>query len=871
MVGRSLSLCRKVAAFVVAIVVCAGGLTVVPGTTLTATAAQESDGAAIALDAVSADPQERGDIGRYIGRKVRQAVIPVAVQTSQTQRSTWVRSSTVKIYKRTKGGRGRLVGKSTTGVHGIALVRLSVKKAPKRLTVVVSGGRTIGGEKFKRDRLTVRQYRAPNAIYLGGSERSRAQRSSGRAASSSTWACEALTTGDFAQWIGFNMGTVPVPASSACPTTDSATLAGTQPRQLILGIVGTVLSVASFAYSLFSGTTSTNSLSSIQSTLTNMENQLNEIQSSIDSLATAVGQVNANVTAGNVSELIADALPIVTTVKSQSQDTFALLRAAYQLLCPSKSDCFQGPANKTTFGLALNATCPPYTNDSQPCDNFFSLVYQTMNTYGTDGSVGKVLDQLTTLSGYALGSASSASAPTSAGIVQFALEAGAGTQAFFQTADAQYARLNWAYYMLLTMLSQVSINMVLSMDVGQPLPGSTSKHPITMTTSAVYTDVSQINPIIDAYLGAFPNMPDTAVIGTGYGNPNGDPPFMYPQQIGGFATSDVFAGSAGMSFDLTPSGSIINQNGSNLMVNNAGQAPVVMTPLSTEAPNSAGTTGTWQMLPDTPGGPKQPVPSMTAVQFQNWQFADTTNVTPSSQPSNPVPGTLTGSLPDLYYWYQSPGGGQTPGQAMTTASGINPQLLLPVGGNYASSCPNTETPSCSGLQFNYARSGSDDNDPGLNIATCGPAGNTSCLLPTWASKSVNAANQQNTGGGSNIPTGVFDLNNGALLTDQNVQGASQCGSCGGWLNTYVNWVNEATQRGVGFYGIVDTLNGEQYQYSGYRPVMFSRQQTVANGQSDCFYWNGSLGGGSAGAATGSGCFNLRNSQSQVLPAVDPSY
>lgn len=148
-VGRSLSLCRKVAAFVVAIVVCAGGLTVVPGTTLTATAAQESDGAAIALDAVSVDPQERGDIGRYIGRKVRRAVIPVAVQTSQTQRSTWVRSSTVKIYKGTKGSRGRLVGKSTTGVHGIALVRLSVKKAPKKLTVVVSGGRTIGGKRYQ--------------------------------------------------------------------------------------------------------------------------------------------------------------------------------------------------------------------------------------------------------------------------------------------------------------------------------------------------------------------------------------------------------------------------------------------------------------------------------------------------------------------------------------------------------------------------------------------------------------------------------------------------------------------------------------------------------------------------------------------------
>lgn len=672
------------------------------------------------------------------------------------------------------------------------------------------------------------------------------------------------------------MGSVPVPASSACPTTNSATRAGTQPRQLILGIVGTLISVGSFAYSLFSGTTSTNSLSSIQSTLTTIENQLNEIQSSIDSLATAVGQVNANVTAGNVSALVADALPIVTTVNSQSKDTFALVRAAYQLLCPSKSDCFQGPASKTTFGLALNTTCPPYTNDSQPCDNFFSLVYQTMNTYGTDGSVGTVLGQLTTLSGYALGSASSASAPASAGIVQFALEAGAGTQAFFQTADAQYARLNWAYYMLLTMLSQVSIDMVLSMDVGQPLPGSTSKHPITMTTSTVYTDVSQINPIIDAYLGAFPNMPDTAVIATNFENPNGDAAYMYPQQVGGFATSGIFAGGAGMNWDLQSGGAIVGDSGWTLgETNPGGQGPVVMTPLSAEAPNSSGTTGTWQLLPDVPGGARQPVPTMTAVQFQNWQFADVTNVTPTSQPSNPVPGVLTGSLPDLYYPNQNVANGQSPGQLLADASGINSQLLFPGPPvNYSDPCPNGE---CSGLAYSYGRSGTDDNDPGLGISTCNPQGNSSCLLPTWVSTGVDAENQTNTGGGANIPTGVFDLNNGVTLTDQNVPYSDQCGGCSGWLNTYPNWVNSQTLRGVGFNGVVDALNGSAQGSFTYatnpagRPVLFSRQQAVSSSQSDCFYWNGSLGGGSAGAATGSGCFNLRNSQSQVLPAVDPSY
>jgi hypothetical protein len=50
------------------------------------------------------------------------------------------------------------------------------------------------------------------------------------------------------------------------------------------------------------------------------------------------------------------------------------------------------------------------------------------------------------------------------------------------------------------------------------------------------------------------------------------------------------------------------------------------------------------------------------------------------------------------------------------------------------------------------------------LATCPPAGDTACLLPTYYNNAMNPYNADATSTGT--PTGLFDYNQGQLITNQ---------------------------------------------------------------------------------------------------------
>ena len=602
-----------------------------------------------------------------------------------------------------------------------------------------------------------------------------------------------------------------------------------------------------------------------------MEGQLDNINQAVASLQTSVSQLSGQVNENGESAAADAAEPMMSSIKSQSKDVETLVGAADQLLCPSGT-CPQG-TTVSSFSSALATVCPPFKTDSAACQKFYNVVNPIKKELGADA--GNVSTKLTTLAFDAIGSAANGSPTAAAGVVQYAIEGGSqlGSAGFYQSADAAPARVDWAYYLLATQVAQVSEAIAGSLSIGLHGPGSTAAHPSTVSAADVAKDVAKINPIIDAYLGAFPNFPDTAVITTGAGLPDGDAPYMFAQQVGAVVTSGIYTGDGSVNFDLSangtagdPSPAIKGQNGTQLALTwSGGSAPIVLTPLGGTAPNASGTTGTWQLLPPAPGGTAPSVPAMTAAQFQNWQFAEATSLTAQSQPdwngssvswdSNP----LGGPLADLYYWVHD---GNSPGQSMTSGSGIAEQLLFPQGQTYGTS-GNT------GLSYYYTRTQTSDNNAALGIAPCSPAANTSCLLPTWLSTAVNAT--------SNNPgynSGVFDFNNGVAVDNQNVANpvggaCTDCADGQAWLNTYQNWETTTYPSGNIADGVVSALNGTNVGTypslsSNGRPVLFDRQQA----SNDCFYWTGAA---SASAAQGSGCLTQRLTSSAVLPAVDTNY
>lgn len=668
------------------------------------------------------------------------------------------------------------------------------------------------------------------------------------------WEQVAQTTAGFAQFLGFLDVPSPPARPSACPARSASI--GVRPAGAVgigLGVVGDLIGAAGLMYSIFSGQGTASQLEQIETSLDQIQSQLTAIQAQLGGLATAVAQVGADVTEGNITSLAGDADPTITAIKIAGKDVDALLGGLYQIVCDPTNGCATlGDYDDLTAALA--ALCPRQ-GASKQCDDFFTLLGSTRSALADS----KPADAMANLAEWALGSAGGGP-PATPGIVQYALQAGPNGAPFFQTASAAYARLQWAYYTLYSAWAQTTYALTMSMSIGQREPGTSLKHPVYLAASDVQAAIAPLDATMDLFMGAFPNMPDTAVIATNVGNPNGDPPYMWAQQVGALSCIECF--TANNSYLLsTPSvqaGQLSASDGSGAMLSSngtTGEAPLVMTPAAADG-------DTWQLLPTTAGVMPE-APAMTTAWLSDWYQgqATATSSTPqwesSSQTVSAAQGGLTGPLADLYFG-AAPTPDETAGQWMVAASGIASALLTPTFAGYDSSA---ET----GIYTVEGKSGDDDEDEGLNFWSCPPGGSTGCMLPTWQTVAIDPYDQASPS--TYLNTGLFDFNNGVVIANQHGQNGNPDATNqnpGTWLNQMPNWATAQNLRGVDFYGFLDALEGNvqgsldapSFSAAG-RPVLFYRTQA----SNDCFYWNGTT----SAAEGGVGCLLERTSSTQILP------
>jgi hypothetical protein len=307
-------------------------------------------------------------------------------------------------------------------------------------------------------------------------------------------------------------------------------------------------------------------------------------------------------------------------------------------------------------------------------------------------------------------------------------------------------------------------------------------------------------------------------------------------------------------------------------LSNSAQAPIAMTPAAVNGQ-------TWVMLPGSGIGA---VPAMSSARFTDWRLGQGTISASNNQQLNGPLGDLYGQAPAF-----SASATQTRGQWMTSNSGINPQLLTVTGLGYAAatvgSQPNYST--YAGMFFYYNCNQTNcNNNQSEWAAVCPPGGDTSCLLPAYYDNATDpfTANASSTG----TPTGLFDYNQGQLITNQqgHATGAGTSYPGGGTFNTNTSqWVNQwgnfdaywcykSNECYPGVMNLIDSGAGSTGQQQGAfagngRPVLFERTQAQANGTSDCFFWNGNA----SSAANGAGCLVKRTTSSQILPAIPTGY
>jgi hypothetical protein len=853
-------------------------------------------------------------------------VVPVLAESGGSLLRERQRGARVRIYAVRRGHGRRLVGRGRTGAEGVALVQLRTPRLPRSAAVVVGGGRLLGrrfgGHMVTRVRLrrgrpvfvsplssliaslrsarpglsqkgATRRVRnayglptffdlagdlADRRIFDGRAFVRRARRHGGfdrlvrrrarhlhpaavhASASAEANGCFAeasRTTAGFAELMGFR--NVPnAPGLPACAAPSSAGLTeGVVARasaESPLSIFGTVVSVGGLIYSVVSGQSTKGELEEIRYQLSEVQSELQQIQADLGELQAEVAAVNANVVSGNMSTLIGQAVPTIDRIKSGGDEVMVLLGAAAQILCEGEKGCHL-PSGTTNLSKALEVACEPET---KACENFYTDLYFTSRTV----SGYQPRQAVENLGSWAEGSAFTGAA-SDPGIVQWALDQGAGDEPFFQTSNAADARLQWAYYTVYSAYSQLGYATALAMGLGQPLPGAHSAHPPKLTLAVLREQVEKMDKPIGLQIAAFPNMPDSAVIDTNAENPDRDPPSMFPQQVGAVTRIASYL-HEGALYELNSdvgSGSIKSSNEPGVelrTLQTQAEPPLVMTPAA------AAGSETWRILPAGSSAPAQ-TPAMTSATFSDWALASGTSDAAlpewnsSTHKVDPTENPLTGPLPDLYSGAQ-PRGGQTAGQWMTENSGIRPGLLSGTGAGFGE---------YEGVFTEYGKSGNNNTDPGLVLEICVPADHDECMLPTWQSQQINPYAQVTSGqtynsGSTQKNTGLFDLNNGVVIANQGLQAQPDPGT---FLNQYPNWTEEVELSGYRFPGFLEAMNevasalpeGLQGGLSSLgRPVLFTREQSA----NDCFYWTPS---GNAGAAGGSGCLRQRSHSGEILP------
>ncbi len=663
------------------------------------------------------------------------------------------------------------------------------------------------------------------------------------------------TTAGFAELMGFRN----VPNAPGLPACNAPSPAPNQGSQLVatasadspLSIFGTMVSVASLIYGIVSGESTASELEEIRSQLSEVQSELQQIQADLGELQVEVATVNANVISGTMSNLIGDAVPTIDRVKSGGDEVMVLLGAAAQILCEGKKGCHV-PSGAKNLTEALDIACE---TETKACEAFYTDLYFTSRTV----SGYEPRQAVENLGSWAEGSAFTGAAPD-AGIVQWALDQGAGNEQFFQTSNAADARLQWAYYTVYSAYSQLGYATALAMGLGQPLPGAHSAHPPKLTLGVMREQVEKMDKPIGLQIAQFPNMPDSAVIDTNAGNPDQDPPSMFAQQVGAETRIAEFQ-REGALYELNSggvsSGSIRSSNEPVALTTfeRKGEPPLVMTPAA------AAGSETWSLLPT--GGKRAQTPAMTSATFSDWALAAGTSDAAlpewnsSTHKVDKTEHPLTGPLPDLYSGAQ-PQGGQTAGQWMTENSGIWPALLSPTASGFGEE---------DGIVTEYGKTGNNNKDAGLGWGTCTPGGSGGCMLPTWQSQQINPYAQVSSGqtynsGSTQKNTGLFDLNGGVVIANQGLRSQPDPGT---FINQYPNWTDEINLRGVWFTGFLEVMSGtanravmELGGMSTYgRPVLFTREQAA----NDCFYWTPS----GSGPAAGAGCLKQRAHSGEILP------
>jgi hypothetical protein len=478
-------------------------------------------------------------------------------------------------------------------------------------------------------------------------------------ASGTCWQEAAQTTAGFAELMGFT-GVPNPPMLNSCPGGGSASgsvarASGVVKSVLTLEVFGAAVGVASLIYGIISGQSSGSELQAIREQLNEIQAELIAIQADLGGLQAQVTAVNQNVINGNITALSGDAVETINQIKYANSKTLLLLGQATQILCEGHPTC-EAPAGTKELGEALGIACEP--PESSTCKAFYSELYKTALRLEEARPLKAVED----LGHWSLGSAFTRG-PAEPGIVQYSLEEGGNGKPFFTTADAASARLQWAYYTLYSVLDQSTYATVLGMSVGQPLPGSTSKHPPTLTVEEVKEFTNELNKPIGTMIAAFPNMPDSGAFVTNEKNSNGDPPYLFAQQVG--ADAGVVEYKSEKRYEVTPgavsAGQIPPNGGGNSLptYQKSGAAPIVLTPAAANGEN-------WQILPE-PGRRRAPLPAISSAPFDNWRlsWSEATTSLPqwneSTEKVERSKGGLKGPLPDLFAEYKE-SGSRTPGQ-----------------------------------------------------------------------------------------------------------------------------------------------------------------------------------------------------------------
>ncbi len=876
-----------------------------------------------------------GRPGRNLGGR---AIVPVVAEAGGVSLHERQRGARVRIFAPAGRHGGRhLVGRGRTGSAGVALVVLRRRRVPKRILVVVGRGRLLGGRFGGHMKARVVSSRAhtvfvspvsslvvqymadhPNRsvraarravrrslgipgffdfsgdladrrLFDGRSFVRRARSHGGfdrfvrrrarhlgrkRAGASALigegcWQEAAQTTAGFAELMGFS-GVPSPPALPSCLGGGAGAGASIADHDVAhasgvpgLEAFGVLTSVVSLIYGVTSGHGTAAQLAEIKTQLNEVQAELQDIQAELGGLQTAVAEVKASGISETESNLIADAVPTVNEIKESGDDAMALVGAISQVLCKPGKGCSE-PEGSTNLGQALKKACKK--NKSQECKTYERQLEVTVRDLKGSKPRAAVED----LGSWADGSA--VSGVNDPAIVQYSLQQGAAGEQFFKTSNAADARLQWAYYTLYSAYAQTTLATVLSLGIGQQNPDSLASKPAKITPEIVREEVDRLNRPIGLQMTVFPNMPDTAVIDTNAGATDGDPPYMFPQQVGALASARAYGLGAEYAINQSgvAAGAIHSPKESQVYVTTlqtGAEPPVVMTP-------AAASGETWELLPE--GGGRSRPPAMSTATFSDWELAGATK--PAALPEwneatlkvEPQEAPLTGPLPDLY-GNAKPAPGDTRGQWMTSESGIESRLLTPEGTGYGSEE--------SGILPYYGKSGTDAKEPGLDFVSCAPEGDEECLLPTWQSIAVDPYDQVTSGqtynsGSSQINTGLFDLNSGVAIANQ--QGHRKNESRGyyeelpsnptAFLNQYPNWSEPVELRGVLFFGFLNAMdsgetNGRLVAPSVStkgRPVLFDREQTA----NDCFYWTPS---GNGSAAYGSGCLRRREHSEEILP------